>query len=97
MSHHRLTKRLNKRLVVIWTSYLGKIVNIFNPSQIDKTIQLGEQSKNIAVNDYTLHSGGLDFAFASSATAIVSAEFLKEECKIIILCAEELELSNRKR
>ena len=25
--------------------YLGKIGNIFNPSQINKTIQLGEQSK----------------------------------------------------
>ena len=74
--------------------YLGKIGNIFNPSQIDKTIQLGEQFKNISVNDYTLHSVGVDFGFSSSATAIVLTEFLKEERKIRVLYAEEFEKSN---
>jgi len=59
--------------------FLGKIGNIFNPLQIDKVIELGEQFKNIAVNDYTLHSVGVDFGFSSSATAIVLTEFLKEE------------------
>jgi hypothetical protein len=74
--------------------YLGKIGNIFTPSQIDKTIQLGEQFKNIAVNDYTLHSVGVDFGFSSSATAIVLTEFLKEEKKIRVLYAEEFEHAN---
>jgi hypothetical protein len=74
--------------------YLGKIGNIFTPSQIDRTIQLGEQFKNIAVNDYTLHSVGVDFGFSSSATAIVLTEFLKEEKKIRVLYAEEFEHAN---
>ena len=74
--------------------YLGRIGNIFNPLLIDKTIQLGEQLKNIAVNDYTLHSVGVDFGFSSSATAIVSTEFLKEERKIRVLSAEEFEKAN---
>ena len=49
--------------------YLGKIGNVFNPSQIDKTIQLGEQYKGIPTNDYTLHSVGVDEGFGSSGTA----------------------------
>lgn len=68
--------------------------NILTPSQIDKTTQLGEQFKNIAVNDYTLHSVGVDFGFSSSATAIVLTEFLKEEKKIRMLYAEEFEHAN---
>ena len=67
---------------------------MFNPLQIDKTIALGEQFKNIQVNDYTLHSVGVDFGFSSSATAIVLTEFLKEERKIRVLYAEEFEHAN---
>jgi hypothetical protein len=74
--------------------YLGKIGNVFNPSQIDKVIQLGEQYKGIPTNDYTLHSVGVDFGFGSSATAIVLTEFLKEERKIRVLYAEEFEHAN---
>jgi hypothetical protein len=74
--------------------YLGKIGNVFNPSQIDKTIALGEQFKNIAVNDYTLHSVGVDFGFSSSATAIVLTEFLIEERKIRVIYSEEFEHAN---
>jgi hypothetical protein len=74
--------------------YLGKIGNIFNPSQIDKTIQLGEQYKGLAINDYTLHSVGVDEGFGSSSTAVVLTEFLKEERKIRILFAEEFEHAN---
>ena len=62
--------------------YAGSIGNVFNQSQIDRAIQLGEKYKNIAINDYTLHSVGVDFGFSSSATAIVLTEFLKEERKI---------------
>ena len=60
--------------------YLGRIGNVFNSSQIDKTIELGERYKGLPTNDYTLHSVGVDFGFSSSATAI--NEFLKEERKI---------------
>jgi hypothetical protein len=69
--------------------YLGKIGNVFNTLQIDKAIELGEQYKNIVINDYTLHSVGVDFGFSSSRTAIVQTEFLKEERKIRVLYAEE--------
>jgi hypothetical protein len=71
--------------------YLGRIGNIFNQSQIDRAIQLGEQYKGIPTNDYMLHSVGVDFGFSSSATAIVATEFLKEERKIRVLYAEEFE------
>jgi hypothetical protein len=74
--------------------YLGKIGNVFNSLQIDKTIELGEQFKNIPSNDYTLYSVGVDFGFSSSATAIVLTEFLKEERKIRVLYAEEFEHAN---
>ena len=76
--------------------YLGKVGNVFSPSQIDKTIQLGEQYSlnKIPTNDYTLHSVGVDFGFGSSNTAIVLTEFLKEERKIIVMYAEEWEKSN---
>jgi len=74
--------------------YLGKIGNIFNPSQIDKTIQLGELYKGIQVNDYTLHSVGVDVGFGSSRTAVVLTEFLKEEHKIRILHSQEWEHAN---
>ena len=74
--------------------YLGKIGNVFSPLQIDKTIELGEQYKHIPVNDYTLHSVGVDVGFGSSRTAVVMTEFLKEETKIRVLYAEEFEHAN---
>ena len=85
---------LYKRLKLDYTFGLGKIYTEEEIDQIDKTIQLGEQFKNISVNDYTLHSVGVDFGFSSSATAIVLTEFLKEERKIRALYAEEFEKSN---
>jgi len=76
--------------------YLGKIGNVFSSLQIDKAIELGEQYSldKIPVNDYTLHSVGVDVGFGSSNTAIVLTEFLKEESKIRILYAEEFEHAN---
>jgi hypothetical protein len=78
--------------------YLGKVGNVFSPSQIDRTIALGEQFSldKIAVNDYTLHSVGVDFGFGSSSTAVVLTEFLKEEQgpKIRVLYAEEFQHAN---
>jgi hypothetical protein len=40
--------------------YLGKIGNVFTPTQIDYCIQLGERLKNIPISKYTLKSVGLD-------------------------------------
>jgi hypothetical protein len=74
--------------------YLGRIGNVFNPLQIDRVIQLGEQFKEFAVNDYILHSVGIDVGFGSSRTAVVLTEFLKEERKIRVLYAEEFEHAN---
>ena len=78
--------------------YLGKIGNVFNSSQIDKAIELGEEYSldKIPINDYTLHSVGVDVGFGSSSTAIVLTEFLKEEggSKIRVLYAEEFEQAN---
>jgi hypothetical protein len=74
--------------------FSGFIGNLFSPLQVDRVIQLGEQFKNIPTNDYTLHSVGVDFGFGSRSTAIVLTEFLKEERKIRVLCAEEWEKSN---
>jgi hypothetical protein len=74
--------------------YLGRIGNVFSSSQIDRTVALGEQYKGIPINDYTLHSVGVDFGFSSSATAIVLTEFLKEERKIRVLYSEEFEHAN---
>ena len=74
--------------------YLGKVGNVFNPLQIDRAIELGEQYKSIPTNDYTLHTVGVDFGFGSSSTAVVLTEFLKEEHKIRVLYAEEFEHAN---
>ena len=48
--------------------YLGRIGNVFNSLQIDKTIELGERYSldKIPINDYTLHSVGVDVGFGSS-------------------------------
>ena len=74
--------------------YLGKVGNVFSPSQIDKAIELGEFYKGIPTNDYTLHSVGVDFGFGSSNTAIVLTEFLIEEHKIRVLYSQEFEHAN---
>jgi hypothetical protein len=76
--------------------YLGRIGNVFNSLQIDRAIELGEQFsiKNLTINDYTLHSVGVDVGFGSSRTAIVVTEFLKEQSKIRVLLAEEYEHAN---
>ena len=49
--------------------YLGRIGNVFNSLQIDKAIELGEQYSldKIPINDYTLHSVGVDVGFGSLA------------------------------
>ena len=74
---------------------MGRIGNVFDSSQIDKAIELGEYTlwiKYQLMN--TLHSVGVDVGFGSSGTAVVLTEFLKEEGKIRVLYAEEFEYGN---
>ena len=49
--------------------YLGKIGNVFTPQLIDIVVQNGEKYKNLPVNQYSLHSLGIDGGFGSSNTA----------------------------
>jgi hypothetical protein len=74
--------------------YLGKIGNVFSPLQIDKVIELGEQYQNMPINQYAIHSIGIDPGFSSSRSAIVVTEFLKEEEKIRVVYSSEFEKSN---
>lgn len=64
--------------------YLGKIGNVFSYKMIDRAIELGEQYSldKIPVNDYVVHSIGIDPGFSSSRTAIVVSERVKEFNKI---------------
>lgn len=64
--------------------YLGKVGNIFLPSQVESCISLGiEYSiEKIPVSLYTLKSVGLDPGFSSSGTGIVFLEHIKTEHKV---------------
>jgi len=66
--------------------YLGKIGNLFTPSQIETCIHLGEQydTSKIPVSLYTLKAVGIDPGFSSSSTGIVVLEHVKTENKHII-------------
>ena len=74
--------------------YLGKIGNVFSYQMIDKAVALGEQFMDLSVNDYVLHSIGVDPGFSSSRTAIVVTERLKEQNKIRVLESIEYEKPN---
>ena len=76
--------------------YLGRIGNVFSPIMIDKAVLLGEQFSldKIPINDYVVHSIGVDPGFSSSRTAIVVTERLKEQNKIRVLESIEYEKPN---
>jgi hypothetical protein len=76
--------------------YLGKIGNVFSQLQIDRVILLGEKFKDLPVNQYCLHTLGIDPGFGSSKTALVLTEHLKEPTDNIIriIYAEEFERPN---
>jgi hypothetical protein len=74
--------------------YEGLIGNIFSPLKIDRAVALGEQYKNIPVNQYTLHGCGVDPGFGSSKSAIVLTEHLKEQSKIRVLYAAQFDHPN---
>ena len=65
--------------------YLGKVGNLFLPSQIQTCIDLGFQynTDKIPISLYTLHSVGIDPGFSSSGTGIVVLEHIKENRNII--------------
>jgi hypothetical protein len=67
--------------------YLGKVGNIFSEIQILKAIELRDKYKHLPINNFTIHSIGVDIGLGSSNTAVVGTEFLKEETKIrVFLC-----------
>jgi len=47
---------------------------ILNLVDIDKAIELGIEYKDLAINPFALHIGGVDFGFSSSVTALYIAE-----------------------
>ena len=68
--------------------------NVFSPLQIDRVIALGEQYKDLPVNQYCIHTLGIDPGFGSSNTALVLTEHLKKSNVVRIIHAEEFERPN---
>ena len=71
--------------------YLGRQGNLLSPTVINASVELGETLKDIPVNQYCIHSLGLDPSFGSSAFGIVLTEHLKEQGKIRVLYSEAIE------
>ena len=65
--------------------------NIFSEVQILKAIELGDNYKHLPVNNFTIHSIRVDIGFGSSSTSVVATEYLKEEAKVRVVYAQELE------
>jgi len=63
--------------------YLGRVGNVFSPSQIQTCIDLGTEYSidKIPVSLYALKSVGIDPGFSSSGTGIVVLEHIKPELK----------------
>ena len=63
--------------------YLGRVGNVFLPSQIQHCIELGNEYSidKTPVSLYTLKAVGIDPGFSSSATGIVVLEHIKPELK----------------
>lgn len=61
--------------------YLGRVGNVYLPSQIQNCIELGQEYSidKIPVSLYTLKSVGLDAGFSSSGTDIIVLEHIKIE------------------
>lgn len=63
--------------------------NLFPNEAIDYAIELGERYKNLPINNYCLHIGGVDFGFSSSTTAIYGGEVDTEHQIIRIVLGRE--------
>jgi hypothetical protein len=72
--------------------YLGRVGNVFLPSQIQTCIDLGNEYNidKIPVSLYTLKSVGLDPGFSSSGTGIVVLEHIKQDRDIIRVIESQL-------
>lgn len=71
--------------------YLGKVGNVFHPTQVDNCVKLGEQYKDLPINHSVSHTLGLDPGFSSSRTSLVLCEHLEEFDKARVVYSEELE------
>ncbi len=69
--------------------YLGKIGNVFAIEDIERAVQLGEKYKDLPLNNYCLHIGGIDFGFSTSITTIYIAELDTENEIVKIVLGEE--------
>ena len=67
--------------------YLGKIGNVLSPYLIDKAVDLGEKYKNTPINQYTIHSAGIDPGF-SKITPLYITELDKEHGIIRVIYYE---------
>ena len=70
---------------------LGKQGNVFSEVQILKAIELGDKYKHLPINNFTMHSIGVDIEFGSSNTAVAATEFLKEQGLTRVIYTEEWE------
>ncbi len=69
--------------------YLGKIGNVFAIEDIERAVQLGEKYKDLPLNNYCLHIGGIDFGFSTSITTIYIAELDTENEIVKIVLGEQ--------
>ena len=69
--------------------YLGKIGNVFAIEDIERAVQIGEKYKDLPLNNYCLHIGGIDFGFSTSFTTIYIAELDTENQIVKIVLGEQ--------
>lgn len=70
--------------------YAGKIGNVFSSLDIENTITLGEQYKDLEINPNNLLLAGVDPAFGStSKAALVMVELVKEHDIVRVVMDEE--------
>jgi Terminase RNaseH-like domain len=72
--------------------YLGRVGNVFSPSQVETCITLGEQynTTKIPVSLYTLKAVGVDPGFSSSSTGIIVLEHVKDNDKHVIRVVDSI-------
>jgi hypothetical protein len=63
--------------------------NLFPYEDIDRSIELGEKYKDLPINPYCLHIGGVDFGFSSSTTALYVGEVDTENQIVRIVLGRE--------
>jgi len=71
--------------------YLGHIGNLLSGHDIDYALMLGEKFKDLPVNQYCLHLGGVDFGFSSSVTTLYIGEIDSENNIIRIIYGKQFD------